>query len=132
MWISYSPKRTVDEFLKHLYFRKFVASYLKRWPDTVSLNVSPAGHFQSRSVLAVVLGNDDRVRRYRTVLLAEVILAESDLYCCAGPTHFGRYYLGRWFRGSQDWHFLLPYSLGTVANLRLGLNPEDVCLAGYQ
>lgn len=106
--------------------------YLIRWPDAVGLDISPTGHFQSRSVLAVVFGNNHGVRRYCAVLLAEVVLPESDLDCRTTSTDFGRYHLRRRLRRCQNRHLLLPDRLRTETDLCLRLNPEDVSLAWYE
>lgn len=106
--------------------------YLIRWPNTVGLNVSPTGHFQTGSVLAVVFGYDDGVRRDRAVLLAEIILPESDLDRGAASADLGRHYLRRWFRRCQYRHLLLPHRLGAIADFRFRLNPEHIRLTRYK
>lgn len=106
--------------------------YLIRWPNTVSLNVSPTGHLQSRSVLAIVFSDDDGVRCDRAVLLAEVILPEPNLYRRAASADLRWHYLRRGLRRCQNRHLLLPDRLRTKANLGLRLNPEDVRLTWYE
>lgn len=107
-------------------------SYLIRRPDAVRLDIPPAGHFQTRGVLAVIFGHDDRVRRNRAILLAEIVLPEPYLYRGTAPAHFGWHYLGGRFRRCQNRHFLLPHRLGTKADPRLRLNPKDVGFSRYE
>lgn len=107
-------------------------SHLIRWPNTVSLNVAPTWHLETRCVFTVVLSDDDRVRRHSAVLFAEIIPTESYLYGCAASANLGRYNLGRWFRRGKNWHFLLPRCLRAKTDFRFCLNSKDVGLAGYQ
>lgn len=106
--------------------------YLIGRPNAVGLDISPTGHLQSRSVFAVVFGDNDAVRRDCAVLLAKVVLSEPDLDRRATSADFGRYHLRGWLRRCQYRHLLLPDRLRTEADLCLRLNPEDISLARYQ
>lgn len=117
--ISISPKKFVK------------TSYLIRWPDAVSLNVSPARYFQTGRVFTVIFRHDDRVRRDSAILIAKIILPEAYLNRGTASAHLRWHHLGRRFWRCQDRHFLLPHSLGTEAYFRLRLYPKDVRLSGY-
>lgn len=78
--------------------------YLVRRPDGVGLHITPAGHFQTRRVLAVILGNYDRIVNNLTVLLAEVVLAEPNLDGGGSAAHFGGEHLttGPWWSWNRQ------------------------------
>lgn len=112
--------------------KNLIKTHLIRRPDAVALDVLPTRHFQTRCILAVVFGNDYRVRGNNAVLIAEIILPETYLYGGTAPAYFGGSYLCLWSRWSEDWHSLFPLYFGTESDFRLSLDAEYVSLPWYQ